>query len=119
MPVARTIVTFTIPAGQSISGGVDCTEGYLARIQMPPVWTPANISFQISDDNINYFDLIDHSNGLEAQVAVIPGTARMFQSDLWARGIGWWKIRSGSRDGPIVQTADRVFTVTLAPPGTL
>jgi hypothetical protein len=119
MPVPRTIVIFTIPAGQSLSDGVDCTEGYLARIQMPPAWTPANLSFQISTDGIDYFDLIDHVTGLEALIPVIPGTARMFQQDMWARGIGWWKLRSGSRAHHIIQTANRVFKVTLAPPGQL
>jgi hypothetical protein len=55
---------------------------------------------------------------MEALVPVVPGTARMFQNDMWARGIGWWKIRSGPRASPIIQPAARVFKVTLAPPGT-
>jgi hypothetical protein len=103
MPVARIIVTFIIPAGQSLSAGVDCTEGYL--------------SFQISDDNVNYFDLIDHTNGLEALIPVKAGTARMFHVDQWARGIGWWKIRSGPSAAPVIQQTARTFKVTLAPPG--
>jgi hypothetical protein len=86
---------------------------------MPPAWTPANISFQISADNIEYFDLVDHTNGLEALVPVIAGTARMLHQDIWARGIGWWKIRSGGRAHPVIQAEDRVFKVTLAPPGSL
>jgi hypothetical protein len=117
MAVARVIVTFVIPAGQSLSAGVDCTEGYLSRMQMPADWTSANLSFQISDDNVNYFDLIDHTNGLEALIPVTPGTARMFHVDQWARGIGWWKIRSGPSAAPVVQQATRIFKVTLAPPG--
>jgi hypothetical protein len=117
MPVARVTVTFIIPAGQSLSAGVDCSEGYLSRMQMPMEWTPANLSFQISDDNVNYFDLIDHVTGLEALIPVKAGTARMFQVDQWARGIGWWKIRSGPSVQPVVQQAARTFKVTLAPPG--
>jgi hypothetical protein len=117
MAVLRPIVTFIIPAGQVLSAGVDCTEGYLGRIQMPSTWTSANLSFQISHDSVQYFDLLDN-NGKEALMAVIAGTARMIREEPWSSGIGWWKLRSGSRAYPIVQQADRTFMVTLAPPGT-
>jgi hypothetical protein len=32
MPIPRLVVTFTIPAGQFLSQGVDCSEGYFARL---------------------------------------------------------------------------------------
>jgi len=117
MPVARPAVSIIILAGQSLSAGVDCTEGYLARIQMPLQWTPANLSFQISHDGVTYHNLLDLS-GREALLAVIPGSARMINIEPWSSGIGWWKFRSGPLAGPVVQTADRTFIVTLRPPGT-
>jgi hypothetical protein len=117
MAVARVVVTFVIPAGQVLSAGVDCSEGYLGRIQMPLQWTSANLSFQISHDGVQYYDLLDN-NGMEALMAVIPGTARMIREEPWSSGIGWWKLRSGPRANPIVQQADRTFLITLAPPGT-
>jgi hypothetical protein len=117
MPVARPSVSIVIPAGGFLSAGVDCSEGYLARIQMPPVWTPANLSFQISHDGVVYFDLLDLA-GAEALLAVAPGTARMINVEPWSSGIGWWKFRSGPLARPVVQAADRTFVVTLRPPGT-
>jgi hypothetical protein len=117
MPVVRPIVSLIIPAGQVLSAGVDCSEGYLARIQMPSTWNSANLSFQISHDGVQYYDLLDN-NGKEALMAVIPGTARMVREEPWSSGIGWWKLRSGSRANPIVQDTDRTFMITLAPPGT-
>jgi hypothetical protein len=109
---ARVVVTFTIPAGQSLSGAVDCSAGYLARIQMPAQWTPANLSFQISTDGTNWVDLFDQS-GNEALIPVVPATSRMMVEP-WSQGVGWYRFRSGPRAGPVIQTADRVFTVTLA-----
>jgi hypothetical protein len=117
MPVARPSVNIVIPAGQFLSAGVDCTEGYLARVQMPVAWTPANLSFQISHDGVIYYDLLDLS-GNEALLAVVAGSARMINIEPWSSGIGWWKFRSGPIAHPIVQAADRTFVVTLRPPGT-
>jgi hypothetical protein len=110
------IVQFTIPAGQSLSAGVDCTGGTaLNRIQMPAEWNAANISFQISVDNNVYVDVFDDS-GHELLFPVVPGTARILTAPLHVRDlIGWLKIRSGPRDNPIVQQANRIFTVALTP----
>lgn len=117
MPVARPAVNIIIPSGQFISAGADCSEGYLARIQMPTLWTPANLSFQISHDGITYYNLLDLS-GAEALLPVIPGSARMINIEPWSSGIGWWKFRSGPLANPVIQAADRTFVVTLRPPGT-
>jgi hypothetical protein len=114
MPVPRIVVTFIIPAGQFLSQGVDCTEGYFARIQMPQQWTSANLSFQISDDGVTYYDLVDKM-GQEALIPVVAGTATMIRMEPWSSAIGWWKFRSGSVRGPVVQQAARTFKVTLSP----
>ena len=114
MPVPRALVTFTIQAGQSLSEGVDCSEGYFARIQMPTQWTSANLSFQISDDGVTYYDLVDKT-GAEAILPVVAGTATMIRIEPWSSAIGWWKLRSGSVRKPVVQQAARTFKVTLAP----
>jgi len=114
MPVPRIVVSFTIPAGQFLSQGVDCTEGYFARIQMPAQWTSANLSFQISDDGITYYDLVDKT-GMEALLPIVPGTAAMIRMEPWSSAIGWWKLRSGPARTPTVQQAARTFKITLAP----
>jgi hypothetical protein len=114
MPVPRVVVTFTIPAGQSLSQGVDCTDGYFARIQMPGEWTSANLSFQVSDDGQTYYDLVDKW-GNESLIPVRAGTAVMIHEEPWSSAIGWWKLRSGSRWKETVQEDARTFKVTLAP----
>jgi hypothetical protein len=116
MAVTRLVVTFTIPAGEFLSAGVDCSEGYLGRVQFPAAWTPANLSFLISHDNITYYDLVDRS-GMEALLPVVAGAATMIRVEPWSTGIGWWKLRSGPRASPVKQAEARTFTVTLAPPG--
>jgi hypothetical protein len=115
MPVPRLVVSFTIPAGESLSQGVDCSEGYFARIQMPSLWTPANLSFQISDDGVTYWDLVDKT-GAEAMLPVRVGSAMMIRIEPWSSAIGWWKFRSGSCLRAVTQEAARTFKVTLAPP---
>jgi hypothetical protein len=114
MPVPRVVVTFTIPAGQSLSQGVDCSDGFIARIQMPAEWTSANLSFQISDDGQTYYDLVDKW-GNESLIPVRAGTAVMIREEPWMSAIGWWKLRSGSRWKETVQEDARTFRVTLAP----
>jgi hypothetical protein len=50
-----------------------------------------------------------HPNGLEISCAVFPNTAVI------GLGLvrGFIKIRSGSRDRPVVQTEDRTFAVAI------
>jgi hypothetical protein len=48
-------------------------------------------------------------------IPVVAGTATMIRVEPWSSAIGWWKFRSGSVRGPVVQQAARVFKVTLSP----
>jgi hypothetical protein len=65
---------------------------------MPAQWTSANLSFQISDDGVTYYDLVDKM-GAEALIPVVAGTATMIRMEPWSSAIGWWKLRSGSVRG--------------------
>jgi len=41
----------------------------------PAEWTPANITFLVSIDGVNFFDLADAASGLEISRALQPSTA--------------------------------------------
>lgn len=102
----------TIAAGESLSDALDCTNGALVRLTMPSGWTPANLSFQISPDNIApYSDLFDYQ-GHELMMAVTPGITVLFPPDFMA-GIPFIKFRSGSRTRPIPQQAQRKFSTSI------
>lgn len=104
----RITVTATIPAGQSLSNAIDLSDGNAAFCQMPAAWTPALLTFQISCDNASFGDLVDQ-NTREVSLNVIPGT--VIRVDLLPSRVGWLKFRSGSRFGPVIQTASRTFTL--------
>lgn len=101
----------TIAAGQSLSAAIDCSTGAPVFLHMPPDWTSARLSFQVSPDNTDYDDLFDAS-AREITVNVLPGTAMRLDSELWAP-VTWLKIRSGGRDQPIPQAVNRTISVVI------
>ena len=107
--VAKTVV---IAAGQSLSAALDCTLGNLAMIAVPIDWVGAAVSFQVSADNITYFDLFEKPVPEEVTLQVIPGGAVLFDPDLSA-SVMWLKIRSGTRSKPYAQSAARTIAVVL------
>lgn len=106
MPIQ--MLTVTIPAGQSLSNAVDCIDGAMVRIRMPPDWYNAPLSFQISGDNINYFNAF-HPDGNEFTMVVLPNTVVVGMRIV----SGWIKFRSGTSQRPIAQPAQRDFVVTV------
>lgn len=103
-----------ILAGESLSDGIEVGGG-LVRMTMPSIWTPANITFQISTDGEGYNDLV-HAQGMEFMMPVVPGSAVILT--LYAdalRAIQFLKIRSGSRDFPVIQPVQTEFALTVDP----
>jgi hypothetical protein len=105
------VLTITIPAGQSLSAAGDLTAGALALLIGPPDWTAANISFQVSLDNVTFVDLFDGSG--EEVLRTVPANSGTLMATNLTQAAMYIKIRSGSRDAPVLQAADRVFTVAL------
>jgi len=102
-----------IAAGESLSSGLDCTSGRLVRLTMPGAWTGANLSFQISSDGNFYNDLFS-VDGSEIIIPVAPGTAVVVaQLGAALEAIQFLKLRSGSRNYPVVQPAQRDFAVAV------
>jgi hypothetical protein len=102
----------TIAAGQSLSEGLDCSAGVLVRLTMPPEWSPAPLTFQISSDNVFYNDVFG-ADGYEVTVPhVIPGAAIILESEI-GRAVAWVKFRSGTRSQPVPQEAQRNFAVAI------
>ena len=106
----RTTVTATIPAGESLSSTVDLSAGSAIFFHMSADWTPALLSFQISADDVTFGDLVD-VDGREISINVIPGT--VIRVNFVPAAVGWLKFRSGSRFGPVAQTDERVFIISI------
>jgi hypothetical protein len=94
----------TIALNESLSDGVDCSAGTIVRITVPQEFTPANLTFQVSSNGDLYNDLYDNE-GEEITLVAKPDTTIIIPA-IWARSIGFIKIRSGTADHPVEQTRD-------------
>jgi hypothetical protein len=102
--------TANIAAGQALSNVVDCSSGQPIAVYLPDDWTPARLTFQISPDGTNFGDLFDAS-ATEVAFNILPGTA-LILAPQWTP-IMYLKVRSGSRENPVVQDADRGIIITI------
>ena len=101
----------TIAQGESLSDGVDLTAGPLVRITMPPEWTPANLTFELSSDG-NFYNPLYDVHGKEITIVVVPGSAVRIPLE-WSTMIAFLKVRSGTIGHPVVQQAARTFAVAV------
>jgi len=108
----RAVVTAhaLIMEGEALSTVIDCTAGPVQLIVMPDGWDPANMTFQVSADGDTFADWFDRG-GNEMTVACVAGTA--FVPEFDATKAIRIRIRSGTRDNPIRQSAIRAFTIVL------
>jgi hypothetical protein len=112
MPTFQVLNGPTIPAGEALSDGLDCTAGTPVRITMPAVWGDGqDITFQVSTDNIGYNNLV-RVDGSEVTAEVVPGSALLLPAEV-ANACAWLKIRSGPSAAPMVQNEQRTFAVSL------
>ncbi|MBZ9937352.1 hypothetical protein LB518_13690 [Mesorhizobium sp. BR1-1-16] len=107
-------VTATIANGASLSSAADLGTGRLVGLIMPAAWTTASISFQASADGTTFFNL--HDVGAERTIASSDAVASHFIALCLADwlGVRAIKIRSGSADSVVNQSADRVITLVTA-----
>jgi hypothetical protein len=114
--MAISIVTGTIAADASLSSAMDCTAGRVLRVTTPDAWTPANLSFQVSNDGVTFNDAYD----LAGKEYVIPCKANrcviVQASDAtdaaMLTGLHL-KFRSGPAHAPVPQAALRTFSVAV------
>jgi hypothetical protein len=104
----------TIAAGQSLSDGIDTSAGRLVRINTPPEWTPAHLTFLVSTDGGGYSSL--YKGGSEAIIPYCgPNRAIFVIPEDWP-SLVWLQFRSGTQNGPVPQEAERVFSIVIETP---
>jgi hypothetical protein len=101
----------TIPMGESLSEGIDCSGGDIVRITVPQEYTKANMTFQVSSDGGSYNDLYD-AEGHEIVVVAKPDSGIVI-AEKWGRVFGFIKLRSGTRANPVKQDEDCKFAIAL------
>lgn len=110
--------TASIASGASLSGAIDFGNangspegpalGRLTAILMPATWDAANLTFQVSNDGVNFQNLYD-DGGNEVTVTTAQGRNHGLRFDLCRvfRRWRWLKVRSGTSGAAVNQTADR------------
>ena len=111
MPLARaTVVTATIPNGQSLSDAADVGLGQILGLNVPTI-TAAALTFQGSDDGVVFKNLKDAA-GNEVQIASSTGNA-FVAAPAALGGVAFLKIRSGTSGVPVNQGGDRIVAVVI------
>lgn len=103
--------TATIAAGQSLSAEVALGEKTLVGIVVPSGWTAANLTFQGTPDDLNFYELYNYAGSeLTVMVPVTTGCLIAVDPAQW-RGITGIKVRSGTSASPVDQASQAQLTL--------
>lgn len=103
-------VQFDIANGASLSGAIDTGNvgsSKLIGIEMPAAWTAAALTFQVSTDGTNYFNL--HTDAAEATATAAAAIVIALRADLASvlSQFRYFKVRSGTAGVAVNQGAAR------------
>ncbi len=87
----------TIANGATTSGSIDLQGRGLVAMIMPAAFTGSTVSFQISPDDVTYYDLYN-TNNTQLSCTVTQGRAYLFVPGDFV-GVRYLKVKSGSTEG--------------------
>jgi hypothetical protein len=96
-----------IANGASLSDAIDLGGRRLGAIVMPAAWTAAALTFQVSVDGTNYYNLYDQ-DGVEFSLSADTSRTIVIDPSYFAL-FRYIKIRSGTAGVPVNQGADRIL----------
>ena len=103
--------TATIAASASLSGAVPLGEKTLVGIIVPNGWTAANLTFQASEDDQNFFELQNNSGtAMTVTVPLTTGCYIALDPTQW-RGVSNIKVRSGTSGALVAQGSQMALTL--------
>ncbi|MGY3445631.1 hypothetical protein [Bradyrhizobium sp. USDA 4473] len=115
LAAAPVLVPATIAGGECLSSAAVIPRGMRAiAAALPPEWDASDISFQISFDNVTFYEATSAS---ETTIGpeILPGAGRAnfaFFLPVWSLlRAPYLKIRSGSAANPTPQVAERIVQV--------
>lgn len=116
MPAEGNVLTktATILIGQSLSGEVDIEGFTIVAVEMPTLWTAANLTFRAASVTGGTFRNVYDDAGTE--VVVTAAADRIIGLDAVLRELSalrFLQIRSGTAAVPVNQAADRTLTLLL------
>ena len=100
-------------SGSSVSGDIDTGAARLGRIDMPAAWTAADLTLQVSFDNVAWNNLYD-KDGVEYVIKAAAARSVLVPlSDMLS--VRYLRIRSGTSAAPVAQAAGRSLVLVLVP----
>ena len=93
-------------ANATLSDPVDLDGTTLVGMILPSNWDTAPVTFQVSLDGVNWFNLVTQSGTL-VQTGQTGGRYYVFEQQPLT-GIRFIRLRSGTDSSPVPQTGDRV-----------
>lgn len=109
MPIVKAIAV-QILNGQSLSSAGSIGHGDFVGIDMPELWTPADLTFQGSFDGVTFQDVYNADGSL---YTVKASAARFIVLAARFAATPWIKIRSGTAVAPVNQVEAPIATLTL------
>lgn len=98
----RNVQTATIANAASLSDAVYLHGEVLVGIRMPAVWDAANLTFQVSMDDVTYLNA-NTPAGAEHVVTVAAASTHIHVDPTDFAGYRWIKVRSGTSGTPVAQ----------------
>ena len=111
--LAATAATYKTVLLTTISTAIDLGEFTAFGITIPAGWTTANLTFQVSNDNVTWYDMYD-SFGSEYTVTAAASRAILLPVVDFV-GFRYLKIRSGTSAAGVTQGSERtLYLITLS-----
>jgi len=113
----RNVQTATIANGASLSDAVYLHGEVLVGIRMCATWDAANLTFQVSMDDVTYLNAYSQA-GAEHVVTVAAVDTHIWVDPTDFAGYRWIKVRSGTAGTPVEQsTGEDARLITLVTRG--
>ena len=87
----------TIASGQTTSGSIDLQGSGLVAMIMPAAFTGTAVTFQISPDDVTYYDLYN-TNNTQLSASITQGRAYLFVPGDFV-GVRYLKVKSNASEG--------------------
>ena len=102
-------LTATIASSASLSDAMDLCGTTLAGYIMPASWTAADITFQVSVDGTNFYNLYDQYGNEVRHTVSTSRFVALTPSDM--AGVRYVKFRSGTSGSAVTQGSSRAITL--------
>ena len=117
MAVSEQILTttVTIAINESLSGAADLDQYTLAAVVLPAAWTTAGLTFQVTYDGTNYFNLSDKDGEITISSSVAVASKAIALEPYKFLRVAGVKVRSGTSGTAVNQAAARIITLVYSP----